>query len=154
MEYKRFLVINTWERLEGDFAAKFLEGRKSQHNRNHVATGRYTVRNPRIPSPPADAHTDKPLKPPRPLLQRHRVPKIHHLLPHPHHPIQHDPPSPLPLVTHLSLHDPRHRLRLRSLRRNPITDPFARHTRRTPHLDRLRHQRQHAGRRFRKRRRG
>lgn len=59
-------------------------------------------------------------QPPRPLLQRLRVAQIHHLLPHPDHPIRHDPPRPLPPLPPLPLPHPRHRLRLRSLGRNPL----------------------------------
>ena len=54
------------------------------------------------------------------LLRRLRSPQIHHLIPHPDHPSQHDPPRPRAPRPPPPLPNPRRRLRLRPLRRDPL----------------------------------
>lgn len=102
---------------------------------------------PALPSyltPPSTQTLINPLppKPTRPLLQRRRIPKIHHLLPDPKCPGRNDQPRPLPPRPLLPLPHPRHRLRFRSLRGNPLFRPSLR--RGPTHLGRNGHRSLHA----------
>jgi hypothetical protein len=93
------------------------------HQTFHITSSAYiqqkpqSCRAPKTPCTPSHFNHLAPrilihIQPPRPLLQRHRIPQIYHLLPHPLHPILHDTPRPLAPLPLLSLPHPRHRLRL------------------------------------------
>lgn len=110
---------------------------------HHVSSGRYTVCPP-LPSQSRPSKlTNPPLQPARPLLQRCRVPQIHHLLPHPKRASRNDEPRPRTPRPLLPLPRPRHRLRFRSLGRDPLLRSSI--SRRSPHMGRHGHRSVHAG---------